>query len=283
MAIHPSAVVDPRSELGRNVAIGPHVIVEQGVVIGDDCVIDAFAVIKQGTTIGSQNHIFERAILGGLPQHLRMPEHIGDVRIGNGNTFRENTTVHRALHADQSTVIGDNNFMMVGSHIAHDCVVGNNTIFANNSMLAGHVVVEDRAYISGGVAVHQFCRVWTLAMVGGLARVTKDVPPFVTVDGSSNLVVGLNVVGLRRAGYTHSDITQLKAAYRVIYRASLTWRQIIDRLQEEFPTGPAAEFTRFLPLVTRGLLHERRLPPGVGVKLGEEAAQVEISADRKVG
>ena len=282
MAIHPLAVVDATAELGRNVEIGPFVIIERGVKIGDNCVLDAFAIVKQGVTIGDNNHIFERAMIGGLPQHTRMPEQIGGVLIGANNTIRENCTIHRALHADHLTTVGDNNLMMVGVHVAHDCEVGSNTIFANNAMLGGHVVVEDRAYVSGNVAVHQYCRIGTLAMLGGLSRVVKDVPPFVTVDGGSGYVVGLNTVGLRRAGYTVEQIADMKAAYRVIYRSSLKWTEILDTLHNNFSAGPAAEFGRFLPQVTRGIVNERRLPPGASVKLTEEAT-VEISPQSKAG
>ncbi|MBS0210694.1 MAG: acyl-ACP--UDP-N-acetylglucosamine O-acyltransferase [Planctomycetes bacterium] len=283
MGIHPLAVVDSRAQIGANVDIGPFAIVEADAVIGDDCTIDAYAMIKSGVKMGPRNHVFERAVIGGAPQHLRVPDEIGDVVIGEGNTFRENVTIHRALHAGATTQLGDNNFLMVGVHVAHDCVVGSNVIFANGSMLAGHVTVEDRAYISGGVAVHQFCRVGKLVMVGGTALVTKDVPPYVTIDGCTGYVVGLNSVGLRRAGYTAAQIAELKAAYRVIYRSSLRWQEIIERLKAEFTNEPAADYGRFLPLVTRGIINERRLPPGVGVKIGEEATVVQNDSQRKVG
>jgi UDP-N-acetylglucosamine acyltransferase len=283
VGIHPLAVVDPYAKIGNNVEIGPFAIVEADTEIGDDCTIGAYTMIKRGVTLGARNQVYERAIIGGLPQHLRMPEHVGGVVIGSENIFRENVTIHCALHAGESTILGDNNFVMVGTHIAHDCVVGSNVIFANNAMLAGHVVVEDRAYISGGVAVHQFCRVGSLAMIGGTALITKDVPPFVTIDGRSHFVVGLNTVGLRRAGFTAAQISELKAAYRVIYRSNLRWQEIIDQLKTKFTSEPAANFGRFLPLVTRGIINERRLPPDVGVKLGEEASVVETSEKRRVG
>jgi UDP-N-acetylglucosamine acyltransferase len=155
-------------------------------------------------------------------------------------------------------------------HVAHDCRVGNNTIFANNAMLAGHVTVGDRAYLSGAVAVHQFCRIGSLAMVGGQSHVTKDVPPYVTVDGLSSFVVGLNQIGLRRAGFSLEDIRRLKEAYRVIYRSRLTWNEILGRLQKEFCQGPPAQFHQFLSTTTRGILSERRLPPGATIKLRQE-------------
>ena len=171
---------------------------------------------------------------------------------------------------DSATTVGSQNLLMAGVHIAHDCRVGSNTIFANNSMLAGHVEVEDRAYVSGSVAVHQFCRVGGYAMVGGLARVVKDVPPYVTIDGNSGFVVGLNTVGLRRNGFSNEEIGQLKAAYRLIYRSGLRWQQILDRLQSEYATGPASHFAEFFAGTTRGIVAERRIPPATTLKMPEE-------------
>ena len=160
--------------------------------------------------------------------------------IGAGNTIRENVTIHRALVTEHATTIGDNCLLMVCSHVAHDCRLGNNVIVTNNGMLAGHVHVDDRAYISGAAGVHQFCRVGTLAMVGGQAHIVQDVPPYVTIDGLSSLVVGLNKIGLRRAGYDQATIQELMAAYRVIYRSGLRWTELLEQLRTRFPTGPAA-------------------------------------------
>jgi UDP-N-acetylglucosamine acyltransferase len=145
--------------------------------------------------------------------------------------------------------------------------LGNHTIITNNVMLAGHVTVEDRAYLSGAAAVHQFCRVGTLAMLGGQAHVVKDVLPFVTVDGLSSLVVGLNQIGLRRAGFDLEGIRQLKAAYRVVYRSGLAWAEILKRLKSEFPDGPAAGFYHFLSTTTRGIIPERRGPSRATIRL----------------
>jgi UDP-N-acetylglucosamine acyltransferase len=271
VGIHPLAVVHPSAQLGCDVEVGPFAIIESQACIGDRCRIDSFAIIKQGTTLGSDNQVFERATIGGLPQHAHMPERVGQLVIGCGNTIRENVTIHRALREGHTTHVGDRNLLMVGTHVAHDCHVGNDTIFANNAMLGGHVTVEDRAYISGNVAVHQFCKVGRLAMLGGLARVVKDVPPYVTIDGQSGCVVGLNSIGLRRNGYTTAEIAELKAAYRLIYRSGLKWHEIVERLQTQFNTGPAAHFGEFLNFVTRGIVGERRLPPGAALKISEEA------------
>ena len=183
----------------------------------------------------------EGAVLGGMPQHLHMPEFPGRLVIGDGNVIRENVTVHRAMDAEKATRIGSGCLLMVGAHVAHDCTLGDNVILTNNAMLGGHVIVGDRAYISGGVAVHQFCRVGRLAMVGGLARVRQDVPPFVTVDGGSTMIVGLNRVGLRRAGFTAEQMSELKEAYRLIYRSGLPWDEMLASLEAQFPLGPAAQ------------------------------------------
>ena len=182
MAIHPSALVSPRAQIDADVRIGPLCIVEDDVTIGAGCILEASVVVKSGVVLGRNNHVFEGAVIGGPPQHVHMPARPGRVIIGSGNVIRENVTIHRALQPERATLVGDNNLLMCNAHIAHDCQVGNNTIIVNNVMLAGHVIVEDRAYVSGAVAVHQFCRIGTLAMVGGQAHINKDVPPFVTVD-----------------------------------------------------------------------------------------------------
>ncbi len=281
VSVHPLAAVSPTARIGSRVRIGPFCVVEADVTIGDGCVLESHVVVKHGTSLGSDNHVFEGAVLGGLPQHVHLPENPGRVVIGNGNTIRENATIHRALQSDAVTAIGNDNLLMINAHIAHDCRLGNNTIVTNNVLLAGHVTVGDRAYLSGAAAVHQFCRIGTLAMVGGQAHLVKDVPPFVTVDGLSSLVVGLNQIGLRRAGFDLAGIRQLKAAYRVIYRSGLAWAEIIERLQSEFPEGPAAEFYQFLSTTGRGIISERRLPPGATIKLRrdtETASQARAKA-----
>jgi len=268
--VHPSAVVSSRACLGRDVQVGPFCVVEADTQIDDGTILESSVVIKSGTTLGANNHIFEGAILGGPPQHVHTPERPGRLIVGSGNTIREYVTVHRALEEDDATIIGDNNLLMANVHVAHDCRVGSQAIFANDTLLAGHVTVEDRAYLSGAVGVHQFCRVGTLAMVGGHSRVPKDIPPFVLIDGQTSLSVGLNHVGLRRAGYSTDDIRQLKEAYRIIYRAGLAWTEILKTLQAEFTEGPAARFYPFLAATTRGIVQERRLPPGATIKLRRE-------------
>ena len=280
MKTHPSTVVSPLAKIGCDVAIGPFCVIEPEVEIGDGCTLESHVVIKNGTTLGPNNRVFEGAVLGGPAQHVHMPERSGRVFIGAGNVIREFVTIHRALEEDDVTIVGDNNLLMANVHIAHDCRIGDNAIFTNGAMLAGHVIVEDRAYLSGTVGVHQFCRIGTLAMVGGHARINKDVPPFVTIDGGTTAVVGLNQIGLRRAGYSSQDMEQLKSAYRLIFRAGLMWTEMLKQLQLEFPAGPAARFYQFLSATTRGILPERRLPPGATIKLRRDVDEpvVELRA-----
>ena len=264
MSIHPLAVVSPHAELGTNVRIGPFCVVEAGVVLGDGCHLAGRVTVKSGTVLGRDNLVMEGTVLGGMPQHIHMPEHPGTTVIGDGNVIRENCTVHRALAAGNETRIGNRCLLMVGAHVAHDCRSEDGVILTNNVMLGGHVTVGDKAYMAARVAVHQFCRIGRLAMVGGLARVMQDVPPFVMIDGGTAMIVGLNKVGLRRAGFTPSEVTQLKAAYRVIYRSGLTWNEMLDALRTQFPTGPAAEFAAVLPR------RQTRLRPGTPHAAGRD-------------
>ena len=262
MRIHSSAVIGSQSKIGEDVKIGPFCVVENGVEIGNGCCLESRATIKTGTILGENNIVCENAIIGGMPQHIAIHENCGSVIIGNGNVFRENSTVHRSMKESGATVIGDNGMFMVNSHIAHDCRIGNNVVAVNNVMLAGHVCVEDRAILSGASAVHQYSRIGTLAMVGGQAHVTQDVPPYMMVDGLCSRIVGLNLIGLRRAGFSIEDIKQIKAAYRMLYRSDLPWREVLKNLEAQFTSGPAENLVKFLSGSTRGILSERRTQLG---------------------
>jgi UDP-N-acetylglucosamine acyltransferase len=267
VSIHPLANVSPDARLGTGVNIGAFASVEADVELGDHCVVASGAVIKSGVKAGNHNEFCEHSVIGGAPQHAGRPQHIGRVVIGENNVFREYVTVHRALKPEIATTVGNGNYMMANVHVGHDCTVGNTAIFANGAMLGGHVSVADRAFVSGAVAVHQFCRIGRLAMVGGHARVVQDVPPFMLLDGQSGCIVGLNVVGLRRSGHTADDIASLKAAYRLVYRRGLPWKDVLETLRLEFPTGPAAHLLEFLSSGTRGFAQERRAPPAATLRL----------------
>lgn len=266
-SIHPTAIVDPQSRVACSASIGPFCIVERGTVIGEGCQLAGHVVIKTGTRLGKDNKLHEGAILGGRPQHMRAGESVGQLKIGDGNVIRENATIHCALKEGDCTVIGDGNMFMVNAHIGHDCRVGDQAIVTNNAMIAGHVTIESQAYISGAAGIHQFCRVGQLAMVGGQAHISQDILPFTMIDGLSSEVVGLNCIGLRRNGYAHEDILQLKRAYRAIYRSGLCFEAILKTLRQEFSTGPAAAFHEFLRSGKRGFVRERRRPPKSSIKL----------------
>jgi UDP-N-acetylglucosamine acyltransferase len=257
--IHSTAVVDRTAKLGVDVSVGPFCVIEGDVEIGDGTRIESRAVIKSGTRIGTQNRIGEGVVLGGAPQHAACPARTGRLQMGDRNVVRENATVHRALKESDVTVVGDDNLIMVNAHVGHDCVVGSKIIMANNAMLGGHVHIGDRAFISGAVGIHQFCRVGTLAMVGGQAHINRDVPPFVTVDGLTSRVVGLNLIGLRRAGLSGEMIRELKLAYRIVFRMGLRWSEAIDQLMA-ITAGPVVELRQFLESTKRGCVLERRSP-----------------------
>jgi len=265
--IHPLAVIDASVQLGPDVEVGPFCVIERGAVIGQGCKIASRVVIKEGTVLGSDNEVSEGATLGGRAQHLAHNGAGGKLILGNGNRIRENVTIHRGFEPAGETRIGNHNLIMVNTHIAHDCHVGNNVVMVNNVMLAGHVQVHDRAYFGGGSAVHQHCRVGKFAMVGGYARVSRDIPPYVLIDGEGTEVVGLNKIGLKRNGFSSSDLDQLMKAYRVIYRAGLRWSEVVGRLQAEFSTGPAALFAEFFQASKRGYVQERRISRKATLKL----------------
>jgi UDP-N-acetylglucosamine acyltransferase len=266
VSIHALAAVSPGARLGVGVTVGPFATIEADVELGDFCTVASGATIKSGVTAGCHNEFGEHAVIGGAPQHVARPRDVGRVVIGDHNCFREHVTVHRALKPGTTTTIGSHNYAMAASHFGHDSTVGN-CIFANAALLGGHVTVEDRAFVSGAVAIHQFCRIGRLAMVGGHARVVQDVPPFMLLDGQSGCIVGLNVVGLRRSGHSAGEVADLKAAYRVIYRRGLPWREVLDALQAEFSAPTVAHLHAFLSGGSRGFAQERRAPPAATLRL----------------
>jgi UDP-N-acetylglucosamine acyltransferase len=271
VSIHPSAIVDPTAQLGRDVEIGPFAMVEAGAKIGDRCKIGPRSTVKSGSTLGCDNSLYEGAVLGGLPQLAAPTGPPGKLIVGDRNVFRENVTVHLAMTEKGVTRIGSDCLLMVASHVAHDCVIADRVILTNNVMLAGHVTVGERAFLGGGAAVHQHCRVGRIAMVGGMARIVQDVLPFVTIDGDSGAVVGLNRVGLRRSGMSRDEMAEIKEAYRIIYRSGESFAERLAMLSERFQEGPAAELEPFLRDTSRGYARERRSPPGGTIRVIEDA------------
>jgi len=255
---HPTAIISPSANIANDVQIGPFCVIEENVSIGAGCQLASGVVIKRGTHVGCENKIEVGAVLGGDPQHLGAGDEVGDITIGDRNQIREYVTIHRAFKPGEVTRIGNDNMLMAASHVGHDCKLGDHNILANNVMLAGHVEVETRNYFGGGSAIHQFCRVGSYTMIGGLAQIKRDTPPFVMVDGATGCLVGLNRVGLRRAGMSTEDRTTLKEAYRLAFRSSLPFESRIEKLKLEFPHDPAKQLWTFLEGGTRGFLQDRR-------------------------
>ena len=268
MSIHPTAIVDPSAKIAEDVNIGPFCIIESDTVIESGCDIAARVSIKSGVYMGANCKVHENAVIGNIGQHVCPPGPPGKVRIGSNNTFREFCTVHRSIKEDGFTEIGDGNYFMANTHIAHDCIIGNNNIVANNVMFGGHVHVGDRAFVSGGVAVHQFCSIGSYAMVGGQSHITQDVPPFVMVDGLTSKVVGINRVGLRRSGFTTAQISRFKDIYKVVYRQGLTWKEVLETLRTQYNQGEEALVYEMLSVSIRGIV-QARTQPSLKVNAGD--------------
>jgi UDP-N-acetylglucosamine acyltransferase len=232
MTIHPTAIVSEGARIGEGVTIGPFAVVESDVAIGEGCYIASHVVIKQFTTIGKRNRIAEHAVIGGLPQDVSFKGDKSFLTIGDDNLIREFATIHRGSSEGKETGIGSRNFIMVGVHLAHDCIVGDDNIFANGVALAGHIQVEDHVFFSSNVGAHQFVRFGRYAMVGGKSKIVQDVLPFFTTDGNPPYVHGLNVVGLRRAGFTTEEKNNLKQAYRLLLRSSLLLEDALNEMAE---------------------------------------------------
>lgn len=258
MKIDPYAVVSSRAKIGADVEIGPFCVIEADVCIGAGSRLESHVTIRQGAIIGEENLFCNGTVIGGMPQHTAVSGPCGQVVIGDRNTFRENVTIHRAMKESEVTIIGNENYLMVNAHVGHDCTVGNNNVIVNNVMLGGHVQIGNRVNLGGAAGVHQFCRIGSLAMVGGQAHVIQDVPPFVTVDGLTSRIVGLNQIGLRRSGRTTEEIKTLKEVYRLVFRSGLPWKQVLEKMQTEYAVGPGAEMTQFLLSTKRGIVSERR-------------------------
>ena len=237
--IHPAAFVDPEVQIGKGVEIGPGVIIEKGAVIGEGCKIHARAVISGHVRMGARNTVGHGAVLGGDPQDFDFKQGTESrVEIGDDNVFREYVTIHRGTKEGTSTRVGNKNFLMVGVHMGHNSSVGNRVVIANNCLLAGYVSVEDGAVLGGGSVFHQFIRVGSRCMVRGGERFGKDIPPFLIAYGT-NLVSGVNAVGLRRSGVSSEARLELKRAFRLLYLEGHNLSQALDAA-EKIPWGPEA-------------------------------------------
>jgi UDP-N-acetylglucosamine acyltransferase len=245
--VHPTAIIDPDAELADDVRIGPYAIVEGPVRVGPGCVIEAHACLSGPLTMGRDNFVGHGAVLGKSPQHKAYRGEPTCLKIGDGNVFREHVTIHRGtVQGGGQTKVGDHNLFMVGTHLGHDCCVGDGCTLINGALVAGHVTLFDNCILSGHAAVQQKVRVGRLAMIGGLGSTTKDVPPFLLHQGY-NSVSSLNIVGLRRAGFTAEAIAALREAFRILYKEGRTQTCALDRIDSDLGGIPeVAEFVAFI-------------------------------------
>jgi UDP-N-acetylglucosamine acyltransferase len=266
--IHPTALVDPAARLGDGVTVGPFSIIEGQVAVGPDTHIGPHAVIRDFTTIGSRCRIFQFAVLGEIPQDLKFKGEETRLVIGDDNTIREFATMHRGTYGGGGlTSIGRGNLFMAYTHVAHDCHVGHGVIMSNAATLGGHITVEDHAILGGLSAVHQFSRVGRHAFIGGCSAVNRDVPPYTMAVGNRAKLMGLNLVGLKRAGYSDSALQGLKKAYEMLFLSDLNLKEAMTRVRREIPPGPEIQhLLHFLETSERGLLpadvRENRLNRG---------------------
>lgn len=253
--IHPTAVVDPRAELADDVEVGPW------AYVGPDCHVGAGSVIQMRATLEEHVHLGPRvtvgigSVLGGKPQDLKFKGEVTTVEVGEGTTIREYATINRGTSESFKTTVGKNCFLMSYVHLAHDCHVGDGVIMSNGTQLAGHVRVDDRAIISGLCAVHQFAKIGRHAFVGGMSRVSKDIPPFVKAVGNPVKLYGLNSVGLQRSGFADEVVSELKKAYRLFFRSDLNISQAMARVETELKPFPEVQaFVAFVEESGRGIV-----------------------------
>lgn len=252
--IHPSAIVGKHVQMGADNVIGPNVIIEDGVKLGSGNTLLAGVYIGTGTTIGNDNKFHMNAVIGHEPQDLAYKNESTFTKIGNGNTFREFATIHRGTKAGSSTVIGNSNYIMAYCHIAHNCTVGNHVIMVNNASLTGYIEVEDKAFLSGMTGFHQFTRIGTLAMVSALSACNKDIPPYMICGGRPGVVIGINVVGLRRAGIGPEVRAEIKAAYKLLYRSGLNTTQAVAEMKQTLKSAEVKHLVSFIEASKRGIV-----------------------------
>ena len=257
MKQHKTAIIDSNAKIADNVEIGPYSIIGPNVSIDSGCVVGPHVVIKGDTNIGKNNVFFQFSSIGEVPQDLKYKGEQTKLIIGDDNTFRECLTINLGTAQDGGkTVIGSRNLFMVSSHVAHDCIIGNDNIFVNSCSLGGHVIVEDFIHVGAYCGVHQFCQIGSFSFVSHYCTILKDIPPYVMViGGTDSTVCGLNVVGMRREGYTDADISALKKSYKIIYRQGLKVSEAIEKLSELVPEcSHVQNFVNFLKNSNRGII-----------------------------
>lgn len=253
--IHPTAIVSDKAKIGDNVTIHPFAIVQDDVVIGDNCSIGQNAVIYNGARLGNSVQIYQGASISNSPQDLKFDNEITYFYVGNNTVVREFATLHRGTHETGQSSVGSNCLIMAYAHIAHDCKIGNNVILANAVQVAGHSEIDDFTIIGGLSGVHQFCKIGRNVMFGGHFRTTKDVPPYILAGGTPLKFEGLNLVGLRRRGFSNDEINSIKDAYQIIYNSNLLINDAKQKLIDTYSENDKVmEIVRFIDRSNRGLI-----------------------------
>ena len=262
MPIDPSTQIAPTARIHSDAIIGPgtrigeYCVIEQDVAIGADCLLEPYVFVKRWTTLGDRNEISAGSVLGTDPLDKNFNGARSYLRIGDDNKIREHFTISRGTPPDSATEIGNGNFIMTSGHIAHNCKIGNQTVIASCVLLGGYVEIEDQAFLSGGVLVHQFSKIGRLAMISGNTRVNLDAPPFFTFAGFQIAPKGLNAIGLKRAGYQEHDISILKQAYRLLYKSNLGLEDALCEIESRIPTPETLHLAAFIRRSHRGICRE---------------------------
>ncbi len=254
MSIHSTAIIDNKAEIGSNNKIGPYVIVEKGVTIGNNNAIGPGTIITGNTTIGDNNHIHGHVYIGNEPQDLTYEGAETYVKIGNNNTIREFATIHRGTKEGSGTIIGDDNYLMVAAHVAHNCKLGNGIIMVNAVSIAGYVEIFDYAYIGAFTIVHQYVRIGSYSICGMLTKPAKDVPPFMMVDGNPALVRGINAIGLKRKGFDSETRERIKWAYKILYRSGYSVPHALEEFEKYKTYEEIKLLIDFIKNSSRGIL-----------------------------
>lgn len=253
--IHPTAVIGEHASVDPSATIGPFCIVEDGAEIGPGCILDSHVHIYSGVRMGFGNRAGHGAAIGAEPQDLGFTsENAKPLTIGEGNHFKENVVISAGVKEDHGTVIGNYNYFMNAAHVAHDCIVGDHNILGSSATLGGHVEMADRIFLSGLVAVHQFCQIGSYAMVGGVSGVRQDIPPYCMANGQYARFVGLNVVGLRRNGFSQAQRSAIKQAYRILFRSGMKQAAALERLRAMPQTPELEHILEFVEHARRGLI-----------------------------
>ncbi len=253
--IHTTAIINSNAKLGNNISIGPFTYIEKDVEIGDNCIIGPNVSIYDGARIGNNVKIYQGASVANHPQDLKFDNEESTFEIGDGTVVREFATLHRGTIESRTSKVGKNCLLMAYTHVAHDCIVGDNCILANLVQLGGHVEIEDWVIIGGGTSVHQFEKIGKHVMIGGGFRVTSDVPPFVLAAGEPLKYNGLNTIGLRRRGFSNSEILRIKEIYSIIFSKDLNLTQAISKIKDEFEMEPLVNsILAFIDKSKRGII-----------------------------